>query len=66
MAFREKTAERIARKYEHVRSSPIRFLSAAGHHAAEHAEVIERRDGYEIAEKRGETAMLAAERNPRS
>ena len=55
------------REYERVRADPTRFVGAPGHHRAAQgfAEVLESRDGYDIVEKRGEAAEIAADLDPR-
>ena len=55
-------------EYDDVRSSPIRFFVAAGHElvGTELEEVIARRPGYVVVEKRAGAAPLAADLDPRS
>jgi hypothetical protein len=54
--------------YESVRATPTHFITAPGHHRAAEgwANLLERRDGYEISEKVGDAADLAEELDPRS
>ena len=53
--------------YERVRSGFDRFLLAPGHEVAGIDTVVQREDGYVVAEKRGEesAALRAADRPPR-
>lgn len=55
-------------EYEDIRSSPVRFVVAAGHELdeTELEQVIARRPGYVVVEKQGEAAPIAAELDPRS
>jgi hypothetical protein len=55
-------------EYEAVRATPTHFISAPGHYRAAEgwADVIERRDGYEIVEKVGEAGSVAEALDPRS
>ena len=55
-------------EYERVRSSPTHFLNASGHDAAAgpHAVAVERRDGYDIVQKVGDAAEVAAELDTRT
>ena len=55
-------------EYEDVRSSPVRFFVATGHEleGTELEEVIARRPGYVVVEKRAGAAPIAAELDPRS
>jgi hypothetical protein len=53
--------------YEEVRSDPRRYIVVPGHALAEFESVVERADGYDVAEKReGTAAELAEETDPRS
>jgi hypothetical protein len=54
-------------EYERIRANPTWFLDASGHFRASqgYADVVDRRDGYDIVEKRGDAGDLAAELNPR-
>jgi hypothetical protein len=55
-------------EYEDVRSSPVRFIAAAGHQleGTDLEEVVARRPGYVVVEKRAGAAPIAAELDPRS
>ena len=55
-------------EYEDVRSSPVRFVVAAGHQldGTDLEEVVARRPGYVVVEKRAGAAPIAAELDPRS
>ena len=44
--------------YERVRMNPVWFAVAPGHALPEIEDVIERRDAYQVVEKRGEAAEL--------
>jgi hypothetical protein len=53
--------------YERVRSAFDRFLLAPGHEVAGVDTVVQREDGYVVAEKRGEeSAALALQTDPRA
>ena len=54
--------------YEAIRAVPTHFLNAPGHDKAAQgwATVVESRDGYDVVEKVGTAADLAAELDPRS
>ena len=55
-------------EYESIRATPTYFLTAPGHHRAADgwADLVERRDGYEISKKVGDAAGIAEELDPRS
>jgi hypothetical protein len=56
-----------AAAYEEIRSDPRRFIVVPGHELPEFESVVERRDAYEVVEKRdGAPAELAEETDPRS
>ena len=54
-------------EYEDVRTSPVRFFVAVGHDLDDTGieEVVARRPGYEVIEKRREAAPIAADLDPR-
>jgi hypothetical protein len=52
--------------YERVRVNPVWFLVAPGHALPEIEDVVDRRGGYDVVEKRGEAAQLVAGLDPRS
>lgn len=53
--------------YEMVRANPRRYVIVPGHELPEFESVVDRRDGYDIVEKRdGAAAALAEETDPRS
>lgn len=51
--------------YEEIRAHATRFFVLTGHAMPEVERVIERRDGYDIAEKEGDAAELVERENPR-
>lgn len=51
--------------YERVRAHPRRFLLSIGHEQLNVETVIERRPGYVVVEKRGQTGALAENADPR-
>ena len=55
-------------EYERVRANPTWFLDATGHYRASqgYAEVVDRRDGYDIVEKVGEAGALSEELDSRT
>jgi len=55
-------------EYERIRANPTWFFDAPGHYRASqgYADVIDRRDGYDIVEKRGEAGTLAADLDRRT
>jgi hypothetical protein len=55
-------------EYESIRATPTHFLTAPGHHRSADgwANLVERREGYEIAEKVGDAAGIAEDLDPRS
>jgi hypothetical protein len=52
-------------EYERVRANPRRFILAPGHEIAGVDEVVERHDGYVVAEKVGAAGRGASELDPR-
>jgi hypothetical protein len=52
--------------YEQARAKPDQFIVAPGHEMPEIEDVIERGEGFQIVQKRGEAADVAEERDPRS
>ncbi|HJU48794.1 MAG TPA: hypothetical protein VJ689_11700 [Gaiellaceae bacterium] len=53
--------------YRDVRSSPRRFLAAPGHEReSPETRIVERTDGFEVVEKIGEAARVAAELDRRA
>jgi hypothetical protein len=54
--------------YERIRANATWFLDATDHYRSSqgYADVVERRDGYDVVEKRGEAGELAAELDPRT
>ena|SRR5436190_19108762 len=53
-------------EYEAVRAHPRRFLLLAGHEIPDVEVVVERHDGWVVAEKRATAAAVAEETDPRS
>ena len=53
-------------EYEGGRAHPERFFVAAGHDIPDVEDVVDRRPGYWVVEKRDEAARVARERDPRS
>jgi hypothetical protein len=53
-------------EYEHVRSKPRWFVVVPGHVFPEVEEVVERHERFELLEKIGSTAEIAAQADPRS
>jgi hypothetical protein len=54
-------------EYEQVRSDPRRYIVVPGHELPEFESIVDRRDGYDVVQKReGEPAELARETDPRS
>lgn len=56
-----------ARQYEEVRASPIRFVNARGHerNGQPWVRVVEEHERYDVVEKIGDAAEVAAELDPR-
>ncbi|HEY3020861.1 MAG TPA: hypothetical protein VGJ32_11745 [Solirubrobacteraceae bacterium] len=52
-------------QYEAVRAHPRRFLLVAGHEIPDVEKVIERHDGYVVAEKVAESGAIAKATDPR-
>jgi hypothetical protein len=52
-------------QYEALRANPKHFAVLPGHEDTRIARVVERRQGFLVAEKKGEAAKLAIEHNPR-
>jgi hypothetical protein len=59
------TVEMTVGAYEAVRANPRRFLLCPGHELAGLDVVVERHNGYIVAEKRGVGGMEAEESDPR-
>jgi hypothetical protein len=53
-------------QYEAVRANPTHFAVLPGHEDPRIATIVERHQGFLIAEKRAEAAELAIEHDPRS
>jgi hypothetical protein len=55
-------------EYERVRANPTWFFDAPGHYRASqgYADVVDRRDGYDVVEKRGDAGALSEELDPRT
>jgi hypothetical protein len=52
--------------YERVRAEPTTFLLAPGHELEGLEQVVERNNGFEVAEKTGEAEQVARETDPRA
>jgi hypothetical protein len=52
-------------EYEYVRQSPTRFIVLPGHHVGGVEQLAERVNGYQLVEKTGEAAAVAAALDPR-
>jgi hypothetical protein len=66
---REGCAEQIEltrAQYEAVRANPRRFVVLPGHEDPDVARVVERHQGFVVAEKLDEAGEIAAEHDPRS
>ena len=53
-------------EYEAVRADPTHFAVFPGHEIPDVEEVVEKRNGYDVIRKEGETAQVAKETDPRS
>jgi hypothetical protein len=52
-------------EYERVRANPLRFVMIDGHEMSAVEVVVERTDGYVVAEKHSEAGEVARETDPR-
>lgn len=53
----------VVAEYEAIRANPRRFLVVAGHEMPDAEDVVERRDGFHVVEKRGDGAIVAESRS---
>jgi hypothetical protein len=58
--------ELVRSQYEAVRANPKHFAVLPGHEDPRIARVVERHQGFFVAEKLGEAAEMAIERDPRA
>jgi hypothetical protein len=58
--------ELTQREYEAIRANPKHFAVLPGHEDTRIARVVERHQGFFVAEKLGEAAVMAIERDPRA